>query len=137
MGNPVNPSDISAIRPSDISSLWAILVSLVVALFSLGVFKAKVATKLDLEKMGQDFLKRLYREDGATIFLPRDECEKSQSSCGNRICARLDEMRLDTQRKHEEDLASRRDHLLLHADLAEFVGSVRQFMQYHKRKDDP
>jgi hypothetical protein len=123
------PVDVSAL-----SSLWSILVSLIVALVALGGFRAKVATKGDLEKSEKDMLKRLYDKDGITIFQPRAECEKNQASCSRAICSKLDEMRADTQRRHEEDLAAQREHLRLHGDLAEFVGAVKQFMQHHNKE---
>ena len=105
------------------------LVSLVVALVALGSFRAKLATKTDLKKSEDDMLKRLYRKDGVTIFMPRADCEKSQTSCGTRVCTKLDEMRADIQRRHEEDLETQREHLRRHDEIAEFVGSVRQFMK--------
>lgn len=116
------PVDVSAI-----SGLWSILVSLVVALVALGGFRAKVATKEDLRKS-------LYREDGTTIFVPRAECEKSRANCANRVCSKLEEMKADAQRRHDEHLANEREHLRLHGDMAEFVGAVRQFMENHKKE---
>lgn len=136
--------------PSAISSLWSILVSLVLALLAIGGFRAKVATKSDLENV-EDGLraeqrKSLYRDDGTTIFTPRAECEKSQTNCGKRVCDKLDEiqktnaatlaeMRADTQRRHDEYLTAQREHLRLHEGLPEFVGAVKQFMQQYNNKE--
>lgn len=120
------------VSPSEISSWWAILVSLVMGLVSLGVFKAKVATKDDLQKSEDEMMARLYHKNGTSIFVPRAECEKSQASCANRVCGQLEEMRADQQRRHEEDLETQRIHLRAHNEITEFVGAVKQFMQHHK-----
>lgn len=139
MADPVGSSEISA--------WWAIWVSIVMGLVSLGAFKAKVATKADLEKVEDglraDQRRSLYREDGTSIFTPRAECEKDQASCGKRVCDKLDELqrtnaatfadiRADSQRRHEEGLEAQREHLRLHGELSEFVGTVKQFMQQKK-----
>lgn len=137
------------VSPSEISSWWAILVSMVIGLVSLGVFKAKVATKADLQKVEDslraDQRKSLYRDDGTTIFTPRVECDKNQTSCSGRVCDKLDEfqtnniaalkdLRADAQRRHEEGLETQREHLRLHGELAEFVGAVKQFMQQKNKE---
>lgn len=133
--------------PSYLYLIWSILVAAITALLAIGSFRAKVATKDDLTKevkdLKEEHKKSLYREDGTTIFVPRAECDKNQVSCGDRVCAKLTEiknshaaslveLREDTRRRHEEHLAAQRAHLELHGDLAEFVGAVKQFMQHHK-----
>jgi hypothetical protein len=124
------------VDPAYLQLFWSVLVAAVVALLAIGSFRAKVATKADLESSedNQEALlrKSLYREDGTTVYTPRVECEKSQTSCANRVCGKLDEMRADNQRRHEEDLATQRIHLQAHSEIAEFVGSVKQFMQQRK-----
>lgn len=124
------------VDPAYLQLFWSVLVAAVVALLAIGSFRAKVATKADLESSqdNQEALlrKSLYRDDGTTVYTPRVECEKNQTSCANRVCGKLDEMRKDNQRRHEEDLETQREHLRLHGDLAEFVGMVKQFMQHHK-----
>lgn len=122
------------VSPSEISSWWAILVSLVMGLVSLGVFKAKVATKADLQKSEDDMLARLYHKNGTSIYIPRAECEKSQTSCANRVCGKLEEIKTDMQRRHDEHLANEREHLALHRDIAIFTGAVQQFMENHKKE---
>ena len=122
------------VDPSYLHLAWSMLVSLVVALVALGSFRARLATKDDLKKAEDGMLKRLYRDDGATIYMPRTDCEKSQSSCGNRLCAELAELRADLQRRHEEDIETQRDHLRRHDEIAEFVGAVKQFMQQKKER---
>ncbi len=122
-------------KPVDASYLnlaWSMLVSLVVALVALGSFRARLATKDDLKKAEDGMIKRLYRDDGTTIYMPRTDCEKSQGVCANRVCAKLDEMRADIQRRHEEDLETQRELRHRHDEIAEFVGAVKQFMQQKK-----
>jgi hypothetical protein len=119
------------------SFAWSMLVSIGVALLAIGSFREKVAIKKEveaaLEEMKTDIQNRLYQKDGTTIFTPRAECEKSQTSCSNRVCAKLDEMRADTQRRHEEGLETQREHLRLHGDIAEFVGAMKQFVKQHDK----
>jgi hypothetical protein len=124
------------VDPAYLQLFWSVLVAAIVALLAIGSFRAKVATKADLESSedNQEALlrKSLYREDGTTVYTPRVECEKSQTSCANRVCGKLDEMRADNQRRHEEDLETQRIHLQAHEKLTEFVGTVKQFMQQRK-----
>ena len=131
------------VSPSEISSWWAILVSLVLGLVSLGVFKAKVATKADLQKSEVDMLKRLYREDGTTIYTPRIECEKNQAGCANRVCEKIEESKADVHHWHKEireEISGwreeQREHSKLHSELAEFVGAVKNFIDHHRREGD-
>lgn len=122
-----------SVDPSWLHLAWTMVMSLVVALVALGSFRAKLATKDDLKKSEDGMLKRLYRDDGATVYMPRADCDKSQSGCATRVCLKLDEMRADIQRRHEEDIETQREHLRRHDEIAEFVGSVRQFM--HQKKE--
>lgn len=122
------------IDPSYLHLAWSVLTALVVSLLALGNLRAKLATKEDLAKAEEALLHRLYREDGTTIYMPRVECRDSQTSCGKRLCAKLDEIKADSQRRHEEGLEAQREHLRRHDDLGEFVGAVRQFMQHHNKE---
>lgn len=121
------------LNTSLISELWAVLTAAVVGLFSLGVFRAKVATKADL-KLVEDaqtalLRKSLYKDDGTSVYVPRAECDKMQTGCSDRILEKLEKLEIDSQRRHEE-------HMQLHRGLPEFVGSVTEFMHQHRRKGD-
>lgn len=135
------------VDPAYLQLFWSVLVAAVVALLAIGSFRAKVATKADLESLEENqealLRKSLYRDDGTSVYTPRVECDKNQTSCGNRVCKKLDEiqknnttamaeLRADNQRRHEEDLETQRIHLQAHTEIAEFVGSVKQFMQHRK-----
>lgn len=125
---------ISQIDPAYWNLLWSVLVAAVVALLAVGSFRAKVATKDDLQKSEAGMMKRLYQPDGITIYVPRKECRDSQSACGNRLCAKLDELRADSQRRHEEQLEEHREHMRRHEEISRFLGAVQQFMENHKKE---
>lgn len=124
------------VDPAYLQLFWSVLVAAVVALLAIGSFRAKVATKADLESSEENqealLRKSLYRDDGTSVYTPRVECKENQTSCGGRVCGKLDEMRADNQRRHEEDLETQRIHLQAHERLTEFVGTVKQFMQHRK-----
>lgn len=140
------------ITTSDISSVWAIIVSIFVAIFSLGVFKSKIATKAelsaDIDSVRADLCKEskeirtlhsksLYREDGTTIFMPRGECERGQATCAARIGKALDEIKADMQNRHAEYKEHERAHLLQHTDISLILGAMKQFMEAeYKEKFD-
>ena len=108
------------VDPSWFSLAWSVITAGGVALLAIGGFSTRAATKGELAK-------KLYRDDGRTVFITRSECERSQTVCGARLEKTLADMRLDGERRHE-------DYLLIQRDMAEFVGSVRQFMDNHKNE---
>lgn len=117
-----------AINPAWLNLAWSILIVLVVLLVGLGAFRAKVATKADVDAVGTTLAAKLYTKEGATIYMPRLECRESQSTCGARLCKKMDELRADQQRQHKETQAAQAEHLRRHDDITEFMGSMRRFV---------
>lgn len=125
---------ISQIDPAYWNLLWSVLVAAVVALLAVGRFHSKVATKDDLEKTEKEMLQRLYDNEGSTIFIPRKECRDKQTSCGKLLCAKLDELKADSQRRHREQLEEHREHMRRHEEISLLLGAVQQFMENHKKE---
>jgi hypothetical protein len=129
------------VAENTIKDWWPVFVTLALWLVAFGGFRVKVATKKDLaakekelhlaiHSLDKEVIRRLYDENGSSIYMPRDACEKSQGACGTRILLRLEEMKIENQRRHDESRQEQLQHLALHSNLSEFVGTVRAFMDF-------
>lgn len=124
--------------------IWSVLLSCVMALLAIGGFRAKVVTKKDLVDSENAMLKRIYNNDGSSIYMPRAECGQSRAGCSGEIRRLLDEIKQSGHNWHVEvrdELAlSRKElseaqirHSAQHEDISQFIGAVKQFIDNHNK----
>lgn len=77
----------------------------------------------------QQMKKALYREDGITLFMPREECERQITRCNQQICGQINEFK----KTLEAFSKAREEELKYQREIAQLLGQVKEHLKHNGR----
>ncbi len=136
-------------NPGYISIALSLVVLLAGLLVALGAWRERTPNRREIsrqanqasqalaaakDELRREITARLYLPDGTSIYIPRQDCREARGEYSGTLCRKLDEIRAEGQRRHEEYMQSQQEHLRRHEDITEFMGAVRRFMREIDRR---
>jgi hypothetical protein len=98
-----------------IMKIWPVVVFLLGLAVTMGGYVVRVR---NAEQAVKDMSGKLYRKDGVTIYMPRQECRERRDECQDRTCEKMDNL-------HESIAAV----LTEISKMNRFLGQVEQYMK--------